>query len=306
MRLSPAAALAGLVLVPAAGLADVPRVAADIAPVHSLVAQVLGGLGEPDLIVQPGASPHGYAMRPSEAAALQDADLVVWVGEALEPWLEVPIHTLGSGETLELLSVPETTLLPYRESNHEEEGHEEDDHGHDEDHHHHDGTDPHAWLDPQNGRVWLAAIADALARLDPENAATYRANAQAGQARIDEAEAEAREILAPHLDAPFVVYHNAYQYLEHRFGLQRALTIAAGDAAPPGAAQVDRVARSVAEGNVACVFAEPQFSGGLVTAVTGGDEARVAVLDPLAGESEPGPDLYPNLIRGLAAVIAGC
>lgn len=188
-------------LLSTAALAEVPQVATDIAPVHSLVAQVMGDLGAPALIVRPGASPHGYAMRPSEAQALEQADLVVWIGEGLTPWLEGPVETLGEGAAvLELMSVEGTILHDYREGatfaahdHGEHEGHDHDaakghdhdhdhahdkaeahDHDHDHDHdkaeshagdhagHDHSGADAHAWLDPANGRVWLGAIAAEL------------------------------------------------------------------------------------------------------------------------------------------------
>lgn len=135
--------------------ADVPQVAADILPVHSLVARVMQGLGEPALIVRKGASPHGYAMRPSEAQALQDADLVVWTGELLTPWLEKPIENLaGDATKLELMGVEGTVLLPFRDyailfkddaahKDHDHEAHDHKEEGHDdhEDHDHDDHED---------------------------------------------------------------------------------------------------------------------------------------------------------------------
>lgn len=290
----PRLALVLLSLLPAAAAAEPPRVAADIAPVHALVAQVMQGVAEPALVVRPGTSPHGHAMRPSEAAALEEADLVVWTGAALTPWLQEPLETLSSGETLELLSVDGTALLPLRDG----DGHAGRDHA--------VTIDPHAWLDPDNARLWLSAIADALAAIDPDNAATYRRNAEAGRAAIDAAGAEAEAALAPHRDAPFVVYHDAYQYLESYFGLSPALPLALSDAAAPPPARVAQVAARLRESGARCVFAEPQFSPGLIDTVTEGTETRVAVLDPVGSDLPPGPSLYPDLIRGLAGTIADC
>jgi len=144
--------------------ADVPRVATDIAPIHGLVSQVMKDLGEPDLIIRPGASPHSYALRPSEARALSQADLVVWIGEGLAPWLEPSIEQLATNaHVLELLALPNTTILPYREGatfeahdhdEHEEHGEHDDHHhdehaGHDEDHKNHEGHDEHSEHDEQ-------------------------------------------------------------------------------------------------------------------------------------------------------------
>ena len=345
-------------LLSSAALAEVPQVATDIAPVHALVAQVMGDLGQPALIVRPGASPHGYAMRPSEAAALNDADLVVWIGEGLTPWLEGPVETLGDGAAvLELMSVEGTILHDYREGatfaahdhadheghdhDHHEaekaEGHDHDhdhdhDHEHDHDHHEaekaeghdhdhdhgaaeshagdhaghdHSGADAHAWLDPANGRVWLGAIAAELARLDPENAATYAANAAAGQAGLEALEAELQAELTPLAGRGFVVFHDAYQYFERRFGLQAAGAISFSDASTPSAGRIAELRDAVETMGARCVFAEPQFSRGLVDSVFA-DTATVGLLDPLGQDLTPGADLYPQVLRGMAAAFTAC
>ncbi|MDF1706717.1 MAG: zinc ABC transporter substrate-binding protein [Paracoccaceae bacterium] len=331
-------------LLSTAALAEVPQVATDIAPVHSLVAQVMGDLGAPALIVRPGASPHGYAMRPSEAQALEQADLVVWIGEGLTPWLEGPVETLGEGAAvLELMSVEGTILHDYREGatfaahdHGEHEGHDHDaakghdhdhdhahdkaeahDHDHDHDHdkaeshagdhagHDHSGADAHAWLDPANGRVWLGAIAAELSRLDPENAATYAANAAEGQAELTALEAELTKLLAPMAETEFVVFHDAYQYFERRFGLAAAGAISFSDASAPSAGRIAELREAVADLGAACVFAEPQFSSGLVETVFG-DSARVGLLDPLGQDMAPGADLYPQVLRSMAGAFTTC
>ena len=331
-------------LLSTAALAEVPQVATDIAPVHSLLAQVMGDLGAPALIVRPGASPHGYAMRPSEAQALEQADLVVWIGEGLTPWLEGPVETLGEGAAvLELMSVEGTILHDYREGatfaahdHGEHEGHDHDaakghdhdhdhahdkaeahDHDHDHDHdkaeshagdhagHDHSGADAHAWLDPANGRVWLGAIAAELSRLDPENAAAYAANAAEGQAELTALEAELTKLLAPMAETEFVVFHDAYQYFERRFGLAAAGAISFSDASAPSAGRIAELREAVADLGAACVFAEPQFSSGLVETVFG-DSARVGLLDPLGQDMAPGADLYPQVLRSMAGAFTTC
>lgn len=328
-------------LMSTAAMADVPRVATDIAPVHALVAQVMGDLGEPALIVRPGASPHGYSMRPSEAAALNDADLVVWVGDALSPWLEGPLETLaGKAAQIELLEVPGTVLMDYREGatfaahdhgdhghdhkedhaghdhghNHQEDhaghdhghDHKEDHAGHDHDHaHDHSGTDSHAWLDPVNGQLWLGAIAAELARLDPDNAATYAANAAAGQAELVALEAELAARMAPLAGTGFVVFHDAYQYFEQRFGLQAAGAISLSDASAPSAARIAELQKAVRDLNVACVFSEPQFDAGLIETVFEG-QARIGVLDPLGQDLTPGAGLYAAMLRQMGDAFETC
>ena len=309
-------------------LAEVPRVATDIAPVQSLAAQVMGSLGEPAVILPPGASPHGYAMRPSEAQALAKADVVFWIGEGLTPWLERPLASLaGSAAVVELSEAPGVTRLPYRQGATFEAHHHDGDAGEDEaaegadhdyedalaghehedaaDHDHH-GDDPHLWLDPGNARAWLTAMAEALAAADPQNAAAYRANAAAAVGEIDRLEGEIAAEMAPLHDLRFIVFHDAFQYYEHRFGLQAAGAISLGDARDPGAARVAEIRDLVRDQDIACVAAEPQFKPGLVATVTEGTGAKTTVLDPIGVGLAPGPELYRTLLRNIAAGFEAC
>jgi zinc transport system substrate-binding protein len=314
------------VLFAAPALAEVPAVAADIAPVQGLVARVMQGVGTPELVIQHGASPHQYSLRPSEAAALENADIVFWVGESLTPWMDDTVQTLaGDATVVELLEVPGTVTLPFREGatfeahdhghedhgddhahEHDHDDHAHDDHAHDDHGHSHEGVDPHAWLDPENAKLWLDAIAAELSAADPANAATYAANAAAGRAEIDAASAEAAASVAPLKDSGFVVFHDAYQYFEARFGLSAAGAISLSDASEPSPARVAEIQGAVADLGVACVFSEPQFNAGLVATVMDGSPAKTAVLDPLGTTIEPGPDFYPALIRQLSTSMADC
>ncbi|MEQ8901623.1 MAG: zinc ABC transporter substrate-binding protein [Roseovarius sp.] len=298
-----------------AAQAEAPKVVADITPVHSLVAQVMEGAGTPDLLIAPGASPHGYAMRPSEAAALEAADLVFWIGEGLTPWLEGSIASLAEdAHVIALLGAGETRVLPFREGiafdehgDHDlgHDDHAHDDHGHDDHGHAHDGADPHAWLDPANARIWLDVIADELAEHDPENAALYKANSAAVQAEIAALQADIAKQIAPLRDVPFLVFHDAYQYFEARFDIAAAGAIALGDAADPGPARVAALRDMSEELDIVCVFSEPQFDPKLVRTVFG-DDVGHGVLDPLASDVAPGPSLYPEILRGMARALTGC
>ena len=284
-----------------AAAADAPRVAADVAPVHSLVARVMDGVGEPALILPPGASPHDHAMRPSEASALQDAQAVFWVGPALTPWLDDAIATLApDAAAVPLLEAAGTSALPFREGAvFGEDGHGEE--GHD-----HGGVDPHAWLDPENAKAWLDAIAAELSRLDPADAAAFRANAAAGRAEIDAAAADVEAALAPVRDARFVVLHDAFGHFERRFGIAALGAVSDADAAPPSPARLSAIREAAARVGATCVLAEPGSDPGLLAAVAEASGARTAVADPLGGAIEPGPALYPQLLRDLGQAMAGC
>lgn len=319
-------------------LADAPRVATDIAPIHSLVARVMDGVGTPDLIVQPGGSPHEYSLRPSEAKALQDADLVFWVSPDLTPWLGNAIETLAADASVtELLEADGTIELEIREgalfeahahdddehedaahgddqhddheehADHAEKGHEdhaEDEAGHEE--HGHGAHDPHAWLSPVNAATWLNVIAGQLSAADPENAGVYFANAAAGRAELDVLVSDISAMLEPIRDGQFIVFHDAYQYFESAFELQASGAISISDASDPSPARIAEIRARIADGGIDCVLAEPQFNPGLVATVMDGTDATTGVLDPLGSDLEPGAALYPQLMRNLASTLVGC
>ena len=214
--------LIALLLTSTAALAEVPAVVTDIAPVQSLTAAVMGDLGTPTLLLDRGASPHGFQLRPSQMRAIADADLVVWIGPELTPWLEKSLQTRApEAAILGLLAASQTHRQGFSQA-------EDPDHDH-------GGLDPHAWLDPTNGKAWLGLIAAELSRLDPDNAAIYAANAASAAAAIDSADAQAAGLLAPVKTRPFIAFHDAYGYFTAHFGLTLAGTVALGDAASPGA-----------------------------------------------------------------------
>ena len=319
-------------------LAEVPKVITDIHPVHALVAQVMGDLGTPELLLERGASEHDFQLRPSQAASLADADLVVWIGPELTPWLERALDGIGKGGArLGLLAVQGTETRAFSEDgahaghdhgaeekaaadDHDHDhGHEETaqaahDHGHEEtasaehDHgHSHDGADPHAWLDPANAQVWLAAIAAELGRLDTANAATYTANAEAAIARVQALDAEVAQILAPVQGKPLVVYHDAYGYFAAHYGLDVFGSVALGDATAPGAARLSELRAGVEAGTPVCLFPEAQHDPALITQLAEGTGAKVgAALDPNGSTQEPGPAAYDGLLRSLAQAMADC
>ena len=281
-------------------LADVPSVATDIAPVHSLVARVMEGIGEPELIVQPGASPHEYSLRPSEAAALQKADMVFWIGEDLTPWMEDAVETLTVNAVVTaLLDADGTTLFEFREGALFEahEGH--DDHAHGE-------HDPHAWLSPQNASAWLNVIAAQLSAADPDNAGAYFANAAAARAEMETLSAEISAMLDPLRGGNFIVFHDAYQYFETDFDIPASGAISLGDASDPSPARIAEIQERILEQGIDCVLAEPQFNPGIVATVLDGTEAKTGVIDPLGAGLEPGAALYPQLIRNMAQTLAEC
>jgi len=308
-----------------AAYADTPRVAVDIAPVHSLVARVMDGISEPDLIIQPGASPHEYILRPSEASALQAANLVFWIGPDLTPWLTDTIETLASDAVAtKLMEADGTIELEFREGALFEAHDHGDDHGDDDDHddhgddddhdeaenehegHDHGAHDPHAWLSPKNAMNWLNVIAGRLSAVDPDNAGAYFANAAAGRTEIETLIGEVTATLDPVRGGQFIVFHDAYQYFEMDFDFPASGAISVSDASDPSPARIAKIQARIAEQGIDCVLAEPQFNPGLVATVLDGTDAQTGILDPLGSDLEPGPAFYPQLIRNLSTALAGC
>lgn len=320
-----------------------PAVVADIAPVHSLVARVMEGVGEPALIVPPGASEHHLALKPSQSAALGEAEVVFWVGPELEPWLEAPLQTLaGDARVIALLHSPGTARLPLRADGgftpHVHDGADGsgmpeetgDAAAHDHDHPANqtagpqdagqpgpgprvgaepppsDPADPHAWLDPGNAEVWLGTIAETLSDVDPVNAAIYVRNAEAGRAELAALDRELAARLEPVSGVPFVVFHDAYQYFEARFDLSVAGSISLADGSAPGPARLAAIRAEVQALRVTCALSEPQYDPGLIETVFEGTEVKLGVVDPLGAMLEPGPKLYPALLRGMASSVADC
>jgi zinc transport system substrate-binding protein len=331
MRLAIQALSALTVLLCIAPAAAAPKVVATIAPIHSLAAGVMEGVAEPRLLLRPGASPHGFALRPSDARALAEADLVIWVGESLEQFLIKPLQTLaGAARHVELLDVPGMTVFPVRtgprwsgrgeERDHDdykaahddedETAHDdEDEDGHEDGQRHdhvHSGADPHLWLDPVNGRAIVAAIAAALTQIDPVNAMHYAANAERLDTHLDALDRELRAKMRLVASRPFMVYHDGYQYFERRYGLNALGAVTASPELQPSAKRVSELRASLGAAPGACLFSEPQFSPSLTRVLADESSIRLATLDPLGADIAPGPDAYFRTVENLAASLHDC
>ncbi len=289
-----------------APLAEVPRVVTDIPPVHALVAQVMGDRGAPGLLLAKGADEHDFQLRPSQAAEVAEAGLVVWIGADLTPWLDAAMANRPTGAAaLALIDAEAILTQRYAETGEDDAAEAEDAHG--DEAHAEDGPDPHVWLDPDNAKAWLPLIADQLSQLDPDNAATYAANAAAAVAEIDRLDREIAGILAPVKGKPIVMFHDAYGYYIAHFGLTVAGTIALGDAASPGARRLADLRATLQSGDVLCIFPEAQHDPALVAQMADGTGARIGgALDPVGSSLEPGPGAYARLLKGLALTIADC
>jgi zinc transport system substrate-binding protein len=308
--------------VPQAATAEPLKVAVTIAPVHSLTAAVMDGLGAPTLLVRAGSSEHSYSMRPSDARKLNEAQIVIRVSDQLETFLNKPIAALSKQATIVTLAdTPGLTLLPPREGGtfeahahqHESHAHGEDKgkHDHDADTHDEDGheeaeVDPHFWLDTANAALIADRIATALGQARPEEAAAYKANAEKLKERLGALDTELKGQLSGVGSASFIVFHDAYQYFEARYGIKAAGSITVSPERQPGAARLKAIRAKIAEASSACVFSEPQFEPKLVARLVEGTKAKTGTLDGLGASLPEGADLYFAMMRRLATSLKGC
>lgn len=316
-RPGPVAALAVTFIFTTFGTAiAAPRVVVTVKPLHSLVAGVMAGVGEPDLIIRGAGSPHTYSLKPSEARLLERAQVIFWVGESLETFMEKPLAVLGSGARIvQAMQVPGIALLAAREGG-AWEGHaghgaagpvrnarETPDPAGEHAAAQHDG---HLWLDPANASLIARNAAEVLGQVDPGNRGRYAANADALVARIDALDAGLKAMLAPVRDIPFVVFHDAYQYFEKSFALRAVGSITVSAERKPGARRVKEIRDMMRGFGARCIFSEPQFSPMILGTILEGADTRTGTLDPLGAGLPAGPDSYFTLMHSLGSALAEC
>jgi zinc transport system substrate-binding protein len=289
----------------------------------------MDGVGKPDLIVDGYASPHGFSMKPSHAKMLQNADLIFWVGEDLESFLEKPLNSIAKkAEKIELMEIKGLTKLEFRERNifeeHDDHGHDDhkehahkenkhDDHkehGHKEDKHDdhqghaHGDHDPHIWLDPMNAKIILNEMVEHLIENDAKNASKYKSNLKKALKDIDKLNKDVKKELSK--STASIVFHDAYQYFEKRYDVNILGAFTVNTDVMPGAEQLAEIREIIEHDKVTCVFSEPQFNPDIIKAVAKDMNIKTGVVDPLGATLDPSKDLYFKLIRNMSASFKGC
>lgn len=275
--------------------ADVPRVVTSIAPLQGLVADIMTGVGSPELLLPEATSPHDFAMRPSQAKAISDADVLFYIGQDLEPWLEKALRSReNNGLVIALGNMPDLNRLKAREL--DEFGED-----HDDDHDHASAYDPHMWLDPSNALIWLDIITGVLEIADPDNKATYRENLNRTRAEIVVATENARRALAPITDIELIVTHDSTQYFEDAFGLSVLGAFSASDGQKAGARSLNALLGQL--GPDTCVIADATNPSRITANLP--EDIKYVVVDPM-GYDQLGPNYYPRLLNGLVNSFLEC
>ena len=290
------------------------QVVTSIKPIHSLASLLMDGIGTPKLIVDGSNSPHNFTLKPSHAKMLQNADLVFWVGEDIETFLEKPLGTVAKkAKKIELMEISQIKKLKFREKNifeghHDDHGHKKhDDHGHkkhDDHGHAHGEHDPHIWLDPLNAKVILTVMAKNMKMMDKKNSAKYDANLKKVNAKIDGLVSEINKDI--NKNAKYVVFHDAYQYFEKRFGLKTLGALTVNTDVLPGAEQLKDIRKVIKKENAKCIFSEPQFNPKIIKAIAKDTNIKTGVLDPLGADLKNNKDLYFKLLNNLSNSLRKC
>lgn len=280
-----------------------PEVLVSITPFHALVAGVMCGVKEPRLLLQPGASPHHYSLRPSEVAALHKADIIFFGGPDLESFLEKPLSTLSRAKIVRLDKTPKLQLLNLRtevdwlKSQH-------DNHDHD---HHHTGTyDMHFWLDPKNAIVLVDYITEILAKEDPLHANQYKKNSENLKQELKALDLQLQQKLAKVKKVPYLVFHDAYQYFEERYGLKSMGAITLHPELPISLERLKHLQNNMINHKTACVFSEPQFKPKIVETLVEGTNIKTGVIDPLGDKTSHCAKGYFTLLENIAKSLEEC
>ncbi len=318
--------------IPQPALAD-SRVVASIKPIHSLAAAIMEGVGEPALIVTGFESVHDYQLKPSDAKLLEEADVVVWIGPELESSISSAIFNLSKNAiSVELSEVDGLKLFGFRESHvhhdeemddddHDEDREEDEDHegeredddhaeereGDDHDEDHDEGAlDMHVWLDVSNAILMADEIARALKVAYPQHSDLLDSNHKSLLEKLHGFKRELEKQADSIRERPYIVFHDAYQYLEKWLGLESVAAVTLNPTITPGVGQINEIREAVVETGALCAFAEPQFNPGILKIVGEGTDLEMGMLDPLGLDVEAGPNAYFEIMQNMVAALRDC
>lgn len=284
-----------LLAIPVEALAA-PKVVTSIRPVQALVYAVTGEANLPDVLLEPGTSPHAFSLKPSQAQMLQNADIVFWIGPTLETALEGPLQSLGAdAHVVRLIDAPGLDLLHYNVDEHEDEA------GHD-----HGPVDPHVWLSPANAMVLIDWIEMEMARLAPDHAAIYAKNANLAKNRLKLLAKQMDKILAHTRGVAYLVQHDGFGYIARDFTLNEVGSLQTMPGREPGAKHIAEMRDTITSQGVACIFVEPQFTPALAQRLKEETGVRLGELDPMGGALDLSTTLHVRIIQQVVLKMDEC
>ena len=295
------------------------KVVTTIKPLHSLISRIMETRGEPQLIIEGTNNPHTFVFKPSHANMIEEADIVFWIGEDLEAFMEKPLNSLAkNAKKIAFMDSDSIEKLKFREVNifddHDDHGHHDDDHdGHEDEHDdhagHHDGHnhgefDAHIWLDPENAKEMVKIIRDELIKIDPDGQRQYSVNAAGATLELDNLINSVEKELSK--DISYIVFHDAYQYFETRFGVKSAGALTLNPDVLPGAKQIADIQDLINDKGIKCIFSEPQYNPKIIETLGNDMNISTGVMDPLGAYIDAGPSMYSDLINQIANSIKDC
>lgn len=280
------------------------RVLTSIQPLQLIAAAVQEGVGKPEVLLPPGASPHHYALRPSDVRRVADVDLLYWIGPDMEGFLPRVLNT-RSKPTVAVQSLPGMHLRHFGEDSHSHEEHADDPDEHDHDHRP-GSLDAHLWLSTVNARVIAERMSADLSAADPANAARYQSNLKAFEQRLEALDQRLKTRLTGIAGKPFFVFHEAFDYFESAYGLQHAGVFSVAAEVQPGAQHVAAMRKRLQDAGKTCVFSEPPLRPRLAETLTAGLPVKLAELDALGGTLPVTAQGYEQLLDNLGNGLAGC
>ncbi|MGF6704654.1 zinc ABC transporter substrate-binding protein [Pseudomonas frederiksbergensis] len=277
------------------------KVLTSVKPLQLIAAAVQDGVAVPEVLLPPGASPHNYALRPSDVRKVQSVDLLYWIGPDMEGFLPRVLK----GRTLPSVAVqdlPGLKLRHFAEDNHSH-AEEADEHDHD---HRPGNLDAHLWLSPINARVIATRMAADLSAADPANAARYQSNLKVFDERLDALDLRLKARLAGIAGKPYFVFHEAFDYFEDAYGLKHTGVFSVAAEVQPGAQHVAAMRTRLQEVGKTCVFSEPPLRPRLAETLVAGLPVKLAELDALGGYTPATAQGYEQLLEKLGNDLAGC
>ena len=280
--------------------ADV-KVLTSIKPLQLIATAVQDGVAIPEVLLPPGASPHNYALRPSDVRKVQSVDLLYWIGPDMEGFLPRVLN----GRTLPSVAVQDLPGMKLRRFAEDSHSHAEDADEHDHDHRP-GSLDAHLWLSPTNARVIAAKMAADLSAADPANATRYQSNLKAFDERLDALDLRLKKRLAGIEGKPYFVFHEAFDYFEDAYGLKHTGVFSVAAEVQPGAQHVAAMRARLQEVGKTCVFSEPPLRPRLAETLVAGLPVKLAELDALGGYTPATAQGYEQVMEKLGNDLAGC
>ena len=289
----------GLILIATSTVLHSEEILTSIKPIQLLTAEITHGVEgkEPQLLVNVNASPHNYSLKPSDIKRLANAELFIWYGNDLEPFLTKVVDEKDQ-KVIRIDQIEELEKREYEA--------EMDSHSHSHEGHSHGHYDPHFWLGPKQGLTVAKAIANRLSEIDPENKAIYLANLNKFEKELTEEIVNIRERLASDKNRGYYVFHDAYGYFEEEFSLMKTGHFTVNPEQATGAKTLMEIRTKLQSGEASCIFTEVQFSPATVEAVTRDIEVELIEIDPLGVDVEVKQGGYIEFIKDISASFEKC